>query len=86
MMAPTYPDGTPAVGLATRHLSANSQRASSIRRVAHDDGSSETTKRLDRLGSAAAAADFLGAVAKHARWQVLIETVSTLTGDLSASL
>ena len=33
-------------------------------------------KRLDRLGSAVAAADFLGAVAKHARWQVLIETVS----------
>lgn len=43
-------------------------------------------KRLDRLGSAVAAADFLGAVAKHARWQVLIETVSELTGDLSASL
>jgi hypothetical protein len=84
MMALTYPDGTPAVGLTTRHLSANSQRASSI--LAQDDGSSETTKRLDRLGSAAAAADFLGAVATHARWHVLIETVSTLTGDLLASL
>ena len=86
MMAPTYPDGTPAVGLTTRHLSVGSQRASSIWRVAHDDGSSETIKRLDRLGSAAAAAYFLGAVATRARWHVLIETVSTLTGDLSASL
>ena len=38
------------------------------------------------LEVAAAAADFLGAVAAHARWHVLIETVSTLTGDLSASL
>jgi hypothetical protein len=86
MMAPTYPNGTRAVGQPIRHLSVNSQRASSIWRVVHDDGSSEPTERLDRLGSAAATADFLGAVAKHARWQVLIETVSTLTGDLSASL